>query len=74
VVPSYRKMERHYWEVPESLITGAWAEKRRLARALRRLVSLCVTTEAPESELRALARNAEQAVKVLEGYPTRTFG
>lgn len=67
-------MERHYWEVPESLVTGAWAEKRRLARALRRLVALCVTTDAPESALRALTRSAEEAVAALDRYPSRTFG
>ncbi len=66
-------MERHYWDVPARLVTGAWAEKRRLARALRRLVSLCVTTEAPEALLTELARGVETACERLEAHPSRTF-
>jgi hypothetical protein len=34
----------NFWEVPDDAVTGAWAEKRRLAAALRELIALCVTT------------------------------
>jgi acyl-coenzyme A thioesterase PaaI-like protein len=66
-------MERHYWDVPERLVKGPWAEKRRLAKALRRLVSLCVTTEAPEALLAELAHDVETACERLEAHPSRTF-
>jgi acyl-coenzyme A thioesterase PaaI-like protein len=66
-------MERHFWDVPESLVTGAWAEKRRLAGALRQLVALCVTTDAPESALAAATASVEAARDLLAPHPTRTF-
>ncbi len=66
-------MERHFWDVPERLVTGAWAEKRRLAGALRRLISLCVTTDAPEAVLAEVTRGVEVARERLEAHPKRTF-
>lgn len=64
---------RHFWEVPERLVTGAWAEKRRLASALRELVALTVTTDAPERALSAVARAVEAACDELRAHPSRTF-
>ena len=46
-------VEQHFWAFPESLVSGAWAEKRALAAELRALAELCVTTDAPEAAPRA---------------------
>lgn len=64
---------RHYWQVPEELVTEAWAEKRRLASALRELAALCVTTDAPAAELAAATRGVSAALEVLREHPQRTF-
>jgi acyl-coenzyme A thioesterase PaaI-like protein len=64
---------RHFWEIPERLVTGAWAEKRRLASALRELVALCVTTDAPEPDLFEATRAVEAACGRLRVHPRRTF-
>jgi acyl-coenzyme A thioesterase PaaI-like protein len=68
-----RNETRHFWEVPEALVTGAWAEKRRLASALRELVALCVTTDAPEPDLAQVTQAVEAACGRLSAHPRRTF-
>jgi acyl-coenzyme A thioesterase PaaI-like protein len=64
---------RHFWEVPEALVTGAWAEKRRLAGALRELVTVAVTTDAPEADLAEAGKAVRAALGLLRGHPQRTF-
>jgi acyl-coenzyme A thioesterase PaaI-like protein len=64
---------RHYWDIPETLVTGAWAEKRRLSSALRELVALCVTSDAPEADLRGARAAVEAALEGLKPHPQRTY-
>jgi acyl-coenzyme A thioesterase PaaI-like protein len=64
---------RHYWEVPEELVTGAWAEKRRLASGLRELIGLCVTSEAEEAALERASQAVQMALDELRARPQRTF-
>jgi len=66
-------VEKVGWILPETLPPGARFERRRLADALRNLARLCVTTEAPESALRAAAEATERAVAALDGHPVRSF-
>ncbi len=65
--------ERNFWDVPADLPTGAWLVKRRLAKALRDLVSLCVTTDATESALTLAADVIEKTRDALAMHPGRTF-
>lgn len=51
--------------------SGAWAQKRRLAAALREMVDLLVMSDAPESELARAADAAAGFAKVLRGHPQR---
>jgi acyl-coenzyme A thioesterase PaaI-like protein len=67
------KPPANFWEVPEEGVRGAWAEKRRLAAALRELVSLCVTTSAPEAVLREAADRAHAIADSLVGFPAKSF-
>ena len=46
-----------------------WAEKRRLATALRRILELVTTTAAPEDELRVAADRVERWATQLEKQP-----
>jgi len=55
--------------VPER--EGVWAEKRRLAAAMREVIDRIVTTEAPEDELRAAADRLEQYARRLATQPRR---
>lgn len=64
---------RHYWEIPEALVTAAWAEKRRLATLLRELSTLCVTTDAPEASLKRASDAAREALDQLRPHPQRTY-
>lgn len=64
---------RSFWGEPSTPPSGAWLEKRKLATALRELAAICVTTDAPEEDLRAARVRAEDAVAMLQGYPRRTF-
>jgi acyl-coenzyme A thioesterase PaaI-like protein len=63
----------NFWEVPDDVVTGAWAEKRRLAAALRELIGLCVTSGAPEEVLREAAERAEAIAASLSGFPGKSF-
>jgi acyl-coenzyme A thioesterase PaaI-like protein len=60
------------YDVPRSEATGAWAERRRLARAMRDVVEHLVTSEAPEPELRAAADALERYAERLRTHPTRS--
>jgi acyl-coenzyme A thioesterase PaaI-like protein len=52
--------------------TGAWAERRRLAAAMRTVIEHLVTSDAPEAELRAAADALERYAARLETHPRRT--
>lgn len=51
--------------------TGAWAEKRRLAAALREIVDLLVMSDAPEKELGVAAEAACRFAESLKAHPQR---
>jgi len=65
--------ERDAWFVPEEAPTPQWAERRRLAEALRRLCLLTVTSEGDEALLREVTEAVEQASENLEAAGTHTF-
>jgi acyl-coenzyme A thioesterase PaaI-like protein len=51
--------------------TGAWAERRRLAHAMRAVVDRLVTSDAPEDELRRAADALERYAARLATHPRR---
>lgn len=51
--------------------TGAWAERRRLAAAMRRVIELLVTSDAPEDELRTATAALERYANQLASHPRR---
>jgi hypothetical protein len=51
--------------------SGVWTQKRRLAAAMRKVIELLVTTEAPEDELCAAADRLERYAQRLETQPQR---
>jgi acyl-coenzyme A thioesterase PaaI-like protein len=63
----------HYWDFPAELPPGAWNEKRVLASAVRDLVALCVTTDAPQEELAAVSAQVREAVARLSKHARGTF-
>jgi acyl-coenzyme A thioesterase PaaI-like protein len=64
--------KRNFWNVPEAA-TGAWAEKRRFAAALREAIVACVSTTAPEEALRAATAAVRDAVDRLAAFPRSVF-
>jgi acyl-coenzyme A thioesterase PaaI-like protein len=65
--------EARYWDVPDRLIDGPWAAKRRLAAHLRELAALCVTTDAPQEVLEDLAARVGAVRDELHAHPGGTF-
>jgi acyl-coenzyme A thioesterase PaaI-like protein len=66
-------VEKVGWTLPKELPPGARRERRRLADGLRALAAACVTSEAPEDEMRASADAVETAVAALAKHPVRSF-
>lgn len=60
-----------YWMTAATEARGAWAEKRRLAAAMRRVIDRLVTSDAPETELRAAADALERYAARLATHPRR---
>jgi len=50
---------------------GVWAERRRLAAAMRRVIEHLVTSDAPEEEVRVAADGLERYAERLAGHPRR---
>lgn len=67
------KEQRRYphWEATQRDASGAWAETRRLAAAMRLIIERLVKIEAPEEELRAAAEALERYAGRLESHPRR---
>jgi acyl-coenzyme A thioesterase PaaI-like protein len=57
------------WQRNNSEATGAWKEKRRLAAAMRQVISRLVEIEAPEAELAAAADGLEKYAARLAQHP-----
>ncbi len=68
-----QRSEYPYWNAATMEATGAWAEKRRLARAMREVIERLVMTDAPEAELRAAADALERYAARLATHPRRTL-
>lgn len=60
-----------YWSATSAAASGAWAQKRRLAAAMRLVIERLVSTDAPEDELRLAADGLERYAKRLETHPRR---
>lgn len=61
-----------FWAGPNLEVTGVWAERRRLARAMRAIIDRLPTNDAPEAELRAAADDLESLAARLAGGASRT--
>lgn len=62
----------NHWEAAEMPATGAWAEKRRLATAMRVVIERLTTSDAPEDELRLAADGLERYAERLASHPQLT--
>jgi len=57
------------WQAGRMEVSGAWKEKRRLAAAMRSVISRLVEIEAPEAELAEAANGLERYAERLAGHP-----
>jgi acyl-coenzyme A thioesterase PaaI-like protein len=62
-----------FWSAAGSEVTGAWAERRRLAKAMREVIERLTTSDAPESELRAAADGLEKYAARLASHARRAL-
>jgi acyl-coenzyme A thioesterase PaaI-like protein len=58
-----------HWQAASQPAEGAWAQKRRLATAMRRVIDRLVTSDAPEDELAVAADRLEAYADRLETHP-----
>ncbi|MDJ0846866.1 MAG: PaaI family thioesterase [Myxococcota bacterium] len=63
-----KALERH-WDVTKSTHSEAWAQKRRLADAMRLVIERLVPSNAPEDELRTAADRLERYAEHLKSHP-----
>ena len=61
-----------HWKAAEMSASGSWAEKRRLADAMRVVIERLTTSDAPEQELRAAADALERYAERLANHPQTT--
>jgi len=59
------------WEANQRPASGIWAERRRLAAAMRLVVERLTSSDAPADELRAAAERLEQYAEHLATHPRR---
>jgi len=59
------------WASLEQPVTGVWAERRRLAAAMRLVIERLIASDAPEEELREAAARLEQYAAHLDTHPRR---
>ena len=69
--PSKPDAKYPYWLSAMRDATGAWAERRRLATAMRAVIDRLVTSDAPEEELRRAADALERYAERLATHPQR---
>ncbi len=60
-----------FWSAAGSEVSGSWAERRRLAKAMREVIDRLTTSDAPEEELRAAADGLERYAARLATHPRR---
>jgi len=61
-----------HWDASSMQATGAWAERRRLAKAVREVIEKLMEIDAPESDLREAADQLEKYKVRLSQYPKST--
>ncbi len=61
-----------HWDASSMNATGAWAERRRLAQAMREVIARLVEIEAPEADLAEAATALERYASRLAEYPKGT--
>ena len=59
------------WEAQDAPVSGVWAERRRLASAMRLVIERLIASDAPEEELRVAADRLEQYAEHLATHPHR---
>jgi acyl-coenzyme A thioesterase PaaI-like protein len=62
-----------YYTASKTPATGAWAEKRRVAAAMREVIDRLVSTDAPAEELRRAAEELERFARTLDELPRRSW-
>jgi acyl-coenzyme A thioesterase PaaI-like protein len=62
-----------FWSGAEFEATGSWAERRRLAKAMREVIERLITSDAPEEELRAAADGLERYAERLAKHSRRSL-
>ena len=58
-----------HWDASSMNATGAWAERRRLAKAMRQVIERLVEIDAPEADLKEAADGLEKYNARLAQYP-----
>jgi acyl-coenzyme A thioesterase PaaI-like protein len=66
---STRRVILSHWEAAQAPASGAWAQKRRLAAAMRLVIGRLVESNAPEAELAAAADGLERYAERLATHP-----
>jgi hypothetical protein len=66
-----RRFFQRRWEASQLPATGIWAERRRLAEAMRLVIERLTSSDAPAEELRAAAERLEQYAEHLATHPRR---
>jgi acyl-coenzyme A thioesterase PaaI-like protein len=66
-----RPFFKRRWEANQLPVTGPWAERRRLAQAMRLVIERLTSSDAPVDELRAAADRLEQYAEHLATHPRR---
>lgn len=67
--PEKRTVITPPWDDTKTSATEAWAQKRRLARAMRLVIERLVPSNAPEDELRIAAERLEKYAEYLKAHP-----
>ncbi len=67
--PAARVPILSHWEAAQTPASGAWAQKRRLAAAMRLVIGRLVESNAPEDELSAAADGLERYAERLASHP-----
>lgn len=67
--PAARSPILSHWEAAQIPASGAWAQKRRLAAAMRLVIGRLVESNAPENELAAAADGLERYAERLATHP-----
>jgi acyl-coenzyme A thioesterase PaaI-like protein len=61
-----------HWDASAMTASGAWAQKRRLATAMRQVIERLMRSDAPEEELAAAADGLERYAERLKTHPVLT--